>query len=235
MRPLAIDTEKCVQCGLCLTQCARDKIIQNASEIWVTPSNNCIACGHCYAICPQRAILPENEVLPPLRQDPGISPESLYRFFLNRRSHRKYQKRPIPENLLLELIEFGRIAPTGTNNQPVQFLILQSPEAIEQARKELMKVYGTFHKLVKNPLVRFLVSLFDKRIKKPELRRDLATMVSRFQKGEDPLFHHAPAVVFLLASKYESSTPADDCAYALSQMVFGAETLGLSACINGLA
>lgn len=235
MRPLVIDQEKCVQCGLCLTQCARDKIVQKGAEIRVTASDNCIACGHCYAICPQQAILPENEVLPPLLQDPGIAAESLYRFFLNRRSHRKYQKKPLPDNLILELIEFGRIAPTGTNNQPVQFLVIQSPEKIEQVRRQLMKVYAAFHKLVKNPLVRFIVSLFDKRIKKPELQRDLTQMIARFQAGEDPLFHNAPAVIFLLASKYESSTPADDCAYALSQMVFGAETLGLSSCVNGLA
>ena len=46
----------------------------------------------------------------------------------SRRSIRVYQDRPIPNDLLLQILEAGRWAPTGANLQPWHFSVVTDPE-----------------------------------------------------------------------------------------------------------
>jgi nitroreductase len=46
----------------------------------------------------------------------------------SRRSIRVYQDRPIPNDLLLQILEAGRWAPTGANLQPWHFIVVTDPE-----------------------------------------------------------------------------------------------------------
>jgi len=46
-----------------------------------------------------------------------------------RRSIRKYKSDPIPEDYITELIEAGRLAPSGTNLQPTRYVVIKSEEA----------------------------------------------------------------------------------------------------------
>ncbi len=49
-----------------------------------------------------------------------------------RRSVRRFQDRPVPRELALELLEAARWAPSGLNNQPWRFVLVESPEVIER-------------------------------------------------------------------------------------------------------
>ncbi|MGB9660170.1 MAG: nitroreductase family protein [Nitrososphaerales archaeon] len=51
----------------------------------------------------------------------------------NRRSIRKYRKGPIPEVLILEILEAGRWAPSAGNSQPWNFILLKD----EQVKKNV--------------------------------------------------------------------------------------------------
>jgi len=59
-----------------------------------------------------------------------------------RRSIRKYEKRPVPEELLEKILEAGRWAPSANNAQPWNFIVLRD----EGIRRELARVstYGKF-------------------------------------------------------------------------------------------
>ncbi len=233
MQPSVIVLDKCTLCELCLTQCSREKLIKQDDKIVVT-DNSCIACGHCYAICPHQAIIPEkNDHLENVKKK-DFSSESFLNFVKSRRSHRKYKKDSISDELIQKLVEFGQNAPSGTNRQPVQYLFIKSSEQIESLKKRVMKVYKKLQFYANNWFIRNLVGLFDKRAKSKELRIDLNKMMKRYDNGKDPLFFNAPLVVLLSASKKEASMPYDDCIYSLYNMVLGAESLGLSSCINGL-
>lgn len=234
MKPLLVDQSKCTVCGLCVSQCSNGKLEIVDGKVVVT-EEDCIGCGHCYSICAKNAIVPENRMAPEKSPNEKINPESLMGFLRKRRSHRLYQKKSISEETISKLIEFARFAPTGTNAQPLKYLVIKNPKEIEFVRNEIMKVYIRFHKLMENPIIRFIVGLFDKRAKKPGLRKSLAKMVERYKNGKDPIFHFAPMVIFVTAKKVDSSTPKDDACYALYHMVLGAESLGISSCINGLS
>jgi nitroreductase len=50
----------------------------------------------------------------------------------SRRSIRVYQDKPIPQDLVLQILEAGRWAPTGANLQPWHFIIVTDPETRRQ-------------------------------------------------------------------------------------------------------
>lgn len=47
----------------------------------------------------------------------------------SRRSIRKFKSDPMPEGYITELIEAGRLAPSGTNLQPTRYVVIKSEEA----------------------------------------------------------------------------------------------------------
>jgi nitroreductase len=50
----------------------------------------------------------------------------------SRRSIRVYQEKPVPQDLLLQILEVGRWAPTGANLQPWHFIVVADPETRRQ-------------------------------------------------------------------------------------------------------
>jgi len=67
---------------------------------------------------------------------------SLIDVILNRRSIRRYEKRDIPEEVLAQIIEAGRQAPSAANRQPIRFIILKGHEV----KKELSTIFSLFVK-----------------------------------------------------------------------------------------
>ena len=47
----------------------------------------------------------------------------------NRRSIRKFKPDEVPEEYIHQLIEAGRLAPSGTNLQPARYIVIKSEEA----------------------------------------------------------------------------------------------------------
>ena len=90
---VVIDREKCVGCGLCVSDCcASNLVIDDGKAAAKHPS--CIQCGHCVAICPQGAVsIPEYDMadLEPVLCG-GITPEAMLRSIKSRRSIRAYYR-----------------------------------------------------------------------------------------------------------------------------------------------
>lgn len=74
-----------------------------------------------------------------------------------RRSVRAYDSRPVPEDVLTEVLEAGRIAPSAMNYQPWHFIVVRDPDK----RKALTD--GRYAKfLTQSPVV--IVGLGDKKV-----------------------------------------------------------------------
>ena len=103
-----------------------------------------------------------------------------------RRSIRKFQDRPVPEDLLIKALELATWAPNGGNFQPWRFVIISNKELIHKmadavkAKTELMTSW-------------------------PEAKQ-FGEMMERWRKTSD-FFRQAPVCIAVLMGKY--SSPAD--------------------------
>lgn len=52
----------------------------------------------------------------------------IYQCIKNRRSIRKFSDRPVPEEVLMRVLNAGRLAPSAVNIQPWKFIVVRSPE-----------------------------------------------------------------------------------------------------------
>lgn len=79
----------------------------------------------------------------------------------SRRSVRLYQDKPVPKDLLLQILEAGRWAPTGANLQPWHFLIVTDQETRRRIGEVAKFLFIKSSHVEKAPVV--LVLGFDKR------------------------------------------------------------------------
>jgi len=62
-----------------------------------------------------------------------------------RRSIRKYKKQPISTKEILQVLEAGRLAPSGANQQPWTYILVTDSELKKEIRKEAEMVEKNFH------------------------------------------------------------------------------------------
>ena len=236
MKPHRHDSDKCDLCRFCQEVCGRDIIHFENGNVCLETEGKCIGCGHCMAICPQGALVREDGSLPAgLEVHAMPSSGDLLHFLQSRRSTRRFKKEVPSRELLENLVEAARCAPTGTNKQDVRIVMVTDPERIEILRGRIMARYGEYEGHLNNRVKRFFLKTFvDKRLGDPAIREYLLRFMSSYREGKDPLFHRAPVIAFLYAGR-EASTPKDDCCIALYHMVLMAERLGLGSCLLGTA
>jgi nitroreductase len=69
---------------------------------------------------------------------------SLLDLILSRRSIRSYENKEIPQEILRQVLEAGRQAPSAANRQPIRFVVVKDSEAKNELSKSL------FGKHIKN-------------------------------------------------------------------------------------
>ncbi len=112
-----------------------------------------------------------------------IVQDELYELMKTRRSVRKFQDKPVPEDLLVKAIEMAAWAPNGGNYQPWKFLIITNKGLIQKLADE---VKGKTE----------LMSSW------PEAK-PFGEIVERWRRTSD-FFRGAPACIAVLMSKYNS-------------------------------
>jgi nitroreductase len=153
-----------------------------------------------------------------------------------RRSHRSFKNKDIPLQDLENLVDLCRYAPTGSNRQTVEIIMIQDKKKI----KRLSDLTVDFFKEMIDQVERRVEELKGGGKEIPEdLQYTYDNLVSRKrlvvarESGMDPIFHKAPAVM-IFHSPTLTSTPKDDCVIAAQTVVLTAMTMGLETCYIGL-
>ena len=141
--------------------------------------------------------------------------EEMLTFIKSRRSTRKYLPKAVPEELLSEVIEAGRYAPSGGNNQTTHFLVFRDPEVLEtlavMAAEEFAKMEVT-----------------------EGMYKSLANSIRLSKQGGYVFHYHAP-VLIALANRADYSNNIADVSCCLENMMLMANALDLGSCwINQL-
>ncbi len=122
-----------------------------------------------------------------------------------RRSVRKFRKEQIPETDLLSIIDAGRQAPSGHNDQSCFFAIVRNKAVIDGISA------GSKTEMRKAPI-------------------DWIADLARNDKYH--IFYEAPTVIIVATRKDAVSPFADACA-AVQNMLIAAESLGIGSCWIG--
>lgn len=223
MNLFTIDDKKCKRDGICVAECPM-KIIEMADDNTVpTPpaeaAEKCIQCGHCVAVCPHGAFTHNRMEItdfPSINKDYVLNTEQAEQFLRSRRSIRAYKETQPEQEKLTSLIEIARYAPTGTNSQQVNWLVVNS-------RAEVMKLTA---------MVIDLIRVMIKNDHPMAKRYNLSGFVTAWEGGVDIISRGAPALVMTHAPK-EYGLAQVDCTSALTYFDLAAPTMGLGACWAG--
>ncbi|MBR6405961.1 MAG: nitroreductase [Lachnospiraceae bacterium] len=130
-----------------------------------------------------------------------------YELITTRRSTRKFREEPVPDELLQKVLEAGRHAPSGGNNQTTHLLVIRNREILAElaakAEQEFAKMKIT-----------------------PDTYKSLAGSIRASKKGGYIFHYHAP-VLILTANKKSYSNNIADCACVLENMMLMANALDL--------
>ncbi len=240
MATIRVDQKACIRCGACVEVCSSAKVFElTDTSSSAVRADDCWHCGQCISACPTDAIDHDGF---PLEQCPMISADDLPSLdtltiaFRARRSCRTFQDKPVPREVVRDLVSLGRWAPTASNNQSLDWIAYDDRERIAEMSRAVVSEFRRFSQLANHPLLRPLLPWVIGREASRLLRASRASidrMVDRLQLGEDPIFHHAP-VVLLGHSPASNSFGRDDAIYAAYNMMLAAEQLGLGTCQIGL-
>ena len=135
--------------------------------------------------------------------------------FVTRRSTRAFRDAPIEQEKLDQILEAGRHAPSGGNNQTTHLLVIRDKAVLAE-------------------LARLVKAEFAKMEVTEGMYKSMANSI-RASKGEKYIFHYDPAVLILTANRADYSNNIADCACVLENMMVMANALDLGSCwINQL-
>lgn len=141
-----------------------------------------------------------------------------------RRAVRKYQDKAVSKDIIEQLIEAGRMAPSALGKEPWKFYIVTAKEDIKLYSTEILK--ESSHSLTSLGFKKAVETIISG-------IKHIATVID-FLKAEDPVFHGAPVVIFITAQK-EDEWAALDIGMCSQNIMLAAKSLGLDSCPIGFA
>jgi len=221
---LVVDENKCKKDGICAAECpmAIIKLKDGPGFPQIVPGGEpfCITCGHCVAVCPHGALSHTQVPLedsPPIKKELTINTEQAVQFLRARRSIRFFKNQPVDKAKIRQLIELARYAPTGSNAQEVEWLVVNDPVKIRKFAEQT---------------VDWMRALLQKNPQAPAASY-LPLIVAAWDAGYDAVLRSAPCLVVASAPE-ASGTGMVDISLALCYLELAATTFGLGTCWAGL-
>lgn len=243
MYKITINSEICQKCGRCSLSCPVGVIQQSADGMVPVVSeghlSHCFGCGHCAAVCPQGAIdhsrYPEGSVQA-INTEVLPTYESVLELVRSRRSKRTFSDKPVERELLEQVIDAARFAPSGHNAQSTEFVVVQDKDKIHQIgqltadglRKMAVPFTSPIGKLMMNALI-------GKRATEhvSNLAPEFETLASQFENGNDILLHEPPVLILFCADSVGGTMTATNANIALQNATLAAEAMGLGTFYTG--
>lgn len=230
--------DKCIQCRLCFIECP-SKTGEAGDMRSNRNSEKCDGCLHCYAICPEHAIVIKGNTENYGNEVREIVYEELLSFLRQRRSVRRYKPNPVPGEIIDQLIESAKFIPSGGNEQELSITIINNEKLRVSLESEIVHYYDRIVKLLKIPLIRFLMKfLNDPKVKATAKDRDFFVKIediyNRLKNGGRDIFYDAPVVMIFHAGRL-LPTANEDSLLAAYHVMLSAHSHNLGTCFVSLS
>ena len=239
MSKITIDATTCTCCGRCVAECPAIVLEQKDPKQppEVVRETICIACGHCVAICPvdalQHVAFPDGTV-PAVAEDLLPTSEQVLELLRARRSIRAFHERPVERDLIEQVIEAARLAPTAHNSQSTRYTVVQDPARLKQVVDLTTEYFDKLARQLRNPVSRRLLGLMaPKQIKGAlELLPELEMFLKAIRGGMELILHGAPCLIVFHAEP-GGRFPAANANLAIQNATLMAQALGLGSFWTG--
>jgi nitroreductase/Pyruvate/2-oxoacid:ferredoxin oxidoreductase delta subunit len=221
MSQIIVDQDRCTECGICIKVCPSGIINRDdESHLPQVPEANiphCLYCGHCEAFCPSEALVlnlrPDEKVSLPANTG-TIPPEDIAFYLKKRRSVRHFTREPVPKEKILEVLDIARYAASGTNGQPVEWLVIHDPAKV---RKIAELTIEWMKSLVNTP---------------HPMSGYVPALIWAWEHGNDVICRNAPHLLFAHIPE-ESPIASVDAIIALTHFDIAAPAFGIGTCWAG--
>ena len=137
--------------------------------------------------------------------------DSIIDVIKSRRSIRKYLDKPIPKEIIGKLIETAKWAPTGMNEQPWGFIVVQDKALIKE---------------LSNRSIPYINKMIEENPK-------FARYKKRMTMKDFSIFYHAPCVIIILG-RIDAFAYQNDCSMAAQNLMLAAASMNIGSCWVGM-
>ena len=218
---ITIDESKCRRCGFCARACPVG--IVALGEGFPTTGfpttiekieRGCITCGHCVAACPTGSLSHcrmKPEECTPL--DPGwrLTPGQVGQLIKGRRSIRNFRPETLEPDVVTELLDIVRYAPTGMNSQTVSWKVILDEQEVQ---------------FLSLAVIEWLRTLEGDQV------YSVKGMLKAWEMGRDPILRKAPALIVAHGAADDPMASAS-AMIALATLDLAALPFGLGTCWAG--
>lgn len=222
MPNIIVNKQLCTKCNTCSSVCLMG-IIKKATDVSfprMQEANeaNCMKCGHCEAFCPEQALVLDFHTEEKIALAPSaghIEPDTLALYMQQRRSIRHFSPEPVSKEVISQVLEVARYAPTGGNSQTVKWLVIHDTKEVKRIAgltvDWMRTIQGTPH-----PLANYVPGI-----------------IKAWDLGMDPICRNAPHLIFAHLPHSDFIDDRTDAIIALTSFDIAAPAFGIGTCWAG--
>jgi len=166
----------------------------------------------------------------PIDREELPSPEQTMLLIKSRRSNRAISKKPVPSDLLDQILEAAHRAPTASNMQQVEFTLVTDPQKVQEVIALTIEIFKELGKKLTNPFLKLILKPMIPEAYKylPYLDR----LSNEYNAGNDPILRNATALLLIHTPK-QSRFGCQDSNLAYQNGSLMAESLGVTQFYTG--
>jgi len=237
-----IDQSKCKQCGLCMEVCPGNILEMNETgEVCFIPERLviCQHCGQCMAICSTGAVQVEGlSYGRELVELPEFSVDThgFNDFLANRRSIRHFKEKPVPEEVIVRILDSLSYAPYGCEPGKLHITVVNNRATIESALPRVEQFLENVVKWIDHPIASRMIRRRNSRETFNTVKNHLYPISAlghyKLALG-DRITRNAPALVIFHAP-LDAEEHTRNAMIQATYAMLAAHAGGLGAAMNGL-
>lgn len=228
---ITVDHEACSLCGLCVRECSVGVWRMKDGRPEPEAPELCNLCSHCIAVCPCDAVRHEGlDASQTVKANRELDPAMYRDIVLGRRSVRQYKDKPVPREIIEQVLDLARYAPTASNEQDVGYVVVTDRELIRSAAGQVFGFAQGLHARLSRGVPGRIMKAAG--LDQNRYIRIMDRIKEQAPTGRDFILHNAP-VLILIHGPARSRFACDNCAIAATTIINYAHSLGLGTCFIG--